>query len=77
MPNNHHTLGQLQKNDLGYSVLTLELMQNNRRYGTWVDESHVRFSMRRKDAAEVGFSLEEDIRSLVLPLVHFVIYLIH
>jgi len=33
--------------------------------------------MRRKHAAEVGFSLEEDIRSLVLPFVHFVIYLVH
>jgi len=33
--------------------------------------------MRRKHAAEVGFSLEEDIRSLVLPFVHFVIYLVY
>ena len=33
--------------------------------------------MRWKHAAEVGFSLEEDIRSLVLPFVHFVIHLVH
>ena len=33
--------------------------------------------MRRKHAAEVGFSLEENIRLLVFPLVQFVIYLVH
>jgi len=57
MPNNHHTFGRLQKNDLGHSVLTSGLMQNNRRYSTRVDESHVRFGMRRKHAVEVGFLL--------------------
>ena len=57
MPNNYHTLGRLLKYDLGHSVLTPEVMQNNWGYGSEVDESHVRFGMHRQHAAVVGFLL--------------------
>jgi len=57
MQNNYHTLGWLLKYKLRHSVLTSEAMQNNQRYGSQVDESDVRFGLRKKHAAVVGFLL--------------------
>ena len=55
MPNDNHTFGLLINYNLGPSVLASEAIPKNEGNGRVVDESHVRFGLRRKHTEAEGF----------------------